>query len=417
MNEQIYRKLWVVKFCLKLIYPKFNYYTFLVFLIIKFRIQYRKKLLFGNDKMDSFELKTVPIYIQRALLNQSLENNLQVLMHKCIVISKEQFIQLAAENLFYIDNGVIWLALKLDSDCQRKHAIERRNTKELNIFKHNLHFMTSEIHKKLWPEKTVHSLDSFRIVPVVGSRLVADNMAFTTENEYYNIMSSFELNDWQNIKIKFHPVPSLEQSPQIAAAAEVSLIVNEYDLPNDFIKEILNNQFDLPKLMTENDIFSIELCPKITTKYHHKYSDLIESTGKLYFKCRMLGNKTEKPSDTINNGKLSDKVMQPYFIVKGVTQLTLGENIHALKPKDEFAKVPESSEMMHFLKLCPTGLREKFCQIQETIRPFLTGDILSSAMSSPIIPMLLLTGYIGSGRHLLVKTLAKYNGRKLYIDK
>lgn len=31
-------------------------------------------------------------------------------------------------------------------------------------------------------------------------------------------------------------------------------------------------------------------------------------------------------------------------------------------------------------------------------------------MSSPIIPMLLLTGATGSGRYLLVKILAKYNG-------
>lgn len=38
-------------------------------------------------------------------------------------------------------------------------------------------------------------------------------------------------------------------------------------------------------------------------------------------------------------------------------------------------------------------------------------DELSSSMTSPIIPMLLLTGSMGSGRHLLVKILAKYNGK------
>lgn len=37
-------------------------------------------------------------------------------------------------------------------------------------------------------------------------------------------------------------------------------------------------------------------------------------------------------------------------------------------------------------------------------------DDLLSSMSTPIIPMLLLTGSTGSGRHLLIKILAKYNG-------
>ncbi|KAJ8714091.1 hypothetical protein PYW08_007711 [Mythimna loreyi] len=71
------------------------------------------------------------------------------------------------------------------------------------------------------------------------------------------------------------------------------------------------------------------------------------------------------------------------------------------------------------LHLCPTGLKHKFDQIQETIYPFLTGEMneLMSSMSTPIIPMLLLTGSTGSGRHLFVKILAKYNGmNSLPID-
>ncbi|CAH2045210.1 unnamed protein product, partial [Iphiclides podalirius] len=50
--------------------------------------------------------------------------------------------------------------------------------------------------------------------------------------------------------------------------------------------------------------------------------------------------------------------------------------------------------------------------MQEAIGPFITGEIneLTSSLSTPIVPMFLVTGSIGSGRHLLVKTLARYNG-------
>ncbi|XP_013182873.2 peroxisomal ATPase PEX6 [Amyelois transitella] len=406
MNDDIYLKLWVIKFCLKLVYPKFNYYSFLVFLSIKYRINSRRRLL-ATHIMETFELKTIPVHIQKALLDDRLEENIEVITHKVIIISKEQYIQLCSQNLFYIDNGVVWLAIKLSSDCKKKHE-NTKSAKENNL-KPNLHFVTSEIHKKLWSGNSKNSLDKIRIVPVFGSKLVTDNTALINENEYYNIVSTFGINNCENITITFHTVPSLENAPKIAATAEVNLLVNDFDLANDFIKEVLSNYFEIPKLMTENDIFSIDLTPKITSKYHHKYLDLVESTGKIFFKCKKLSDNSNK--DT--------KLLQAYFIVKGVTQLTLGENIHALKPMDEYITLQEQNDSMFSLKACPIGLRQKFQQIQDTIKPFLTGDIedLSSALSNPIIPILLLTGSDGCGRHLLVKTLAKYNGMNcLQID-
>ncbi|KAM3960465.1 peroxisomal biogenesis factor 6 [Aphomia sociella] len=414
MNDQTSNKLWVLKLCLKLVYPKFNSFTFLVFLAIKYRIHYRKWLL-AKDVMDKFKLRAVPAYIQRFLIKHRLEDNLHILMHKCIIINKEQYIQLCSENLFYFDNGVLWLALKLSPDCKKHHSNSRKDT-NINNFKHSLNFLTSEMHKKLWTDNITDSLNNISIVPVVGSKLVAENVALVIENEYQNIVSSYELNNCKHIEITFHPVPSLDYSPKIAATAEVSLIVNDYDLANDFVKEVLSNHFEIPKLVSVNDIFSIELTPKITAKYHYKYFDLVETIGKLYFKCRKVSGESS------DNGKEStgtDNILHPFFIIKGVTQLNLGENIHCLKPKDEYFKLSESEENMQILKLCPTGLRERFEQIQEAISPFLTGDMndLSSVMTSPIIPMLLLTGSIGSGRHLLVKTLAKYNGMNcLQID-
>ncbi|KAL0819563.1 hypothetical protein ABMA28_007655 [Loxostege sticticalis] len=333
-----------------------------------------------------------------------LDDNLPVLLHKCIVISREEFIQLSSENLFYIDNGVLWLALKLTAETKKKYEGKNSKSRTDNIFKHNLNFMTSEIHKKLWSEKPSNTLENIKIVPVVGSKLVGDNVAFTTENEHYSLVSSFGLNNYDDIKASFHPVPSLECAPKIAATAEVSLVVNDYDLSNDFIKEVLSNYFELPKLVSVGDVFSIDLTPNTTTKYHFKYLDLVENAGKLYFKCKKL----DSANDGNEKNGLTDNMIKPYFIVKGVTQLSLGENVHTLKPKDEFFKLDKPSQ----LSLCPSGLRDKFDQMQETIEPFITGELneLSSSMTSPIIPMLLLTGSMGSGRHLLVKILAKYNG-------
>ncbi|XP_075982685.1 peroxisomal biogenesis factor 6 [Anticarsia gemmatalis] len=401
MNEQILRKLWVIKFVIKVVYPKYNYYTFLVFLAIRYRIRYQKRNLNRPD-MDTFEVKTIPLNIAKVLAKERLEENFPVLITKCIIISKEQFIQLASENLFYIDNGVLWLALKLSAEEKRKHN-EKSTNKET---KFNLHFMTSELHKKLWKDKIKDDIENIRIVPVIGSKHVPENLALTNEIEYFNISSCFGLNNSTNISVTCHPLPNLDSSPKIAAVAEVSVIVNDYDLANDFVKEVLNNHFETPKLMSINDIFSIELSPETTAKYHYKYLDLVESTGRLYFKCRKLSSDANNVS---NESK--DNIVPAYFIIKGVTQLTLGENIHNIKPKDEYFKL-KPKKGFHTMHLCPTGLKHKFDQIQETIQPFLTGEMkeLSSSLASPIIPMLLLTGSMGSGRHLLAKILAKYNG-------
>ncbi|XP_072929806.1 peroxisomal ATPase PEX6 [Epargyreus clarus] len=395
-------KLWLVKFCLKIVYPKFNYYAFLVFLAIKYRYNYNKGLLYRRN-MKLFEIKTVPKDILRHLAKDLSEDNLTVLLDKCIIVPKKYVIEMTVDNLFYVDNGVLWVVLKLAASTKRKLE-ERDRNENKDSLKYNLTFVTEELHRRLWHSEATKSYESARIVPIVGSSLVEDDTCVTTENEFQNIVSSFGLNMYESVQVSFHPVPSFDYSPKIASLAEVNLIVNDYDLSNDFLKEVLSNHFELPKLVSTNDIISIDLDPKITAKYHYKYLDLVESVGKLFFKCRKLS------SDSVI-GK-QDKIIQAFYIVKGVTQLSLGENVHEIKPKNEYFKLPDSDEHLRIIQLCPTGLREKFNEIQETISPFLTGEMnaLSSSMSSPIIPMLLLTGSLGSGRHLLVKTIAKYNG-------
>lgn len=325
--------------------------------------------------MNGFALKSVPSHVQRALVRDYLEHNLPVLQHKCIVISREEFIQLSSENLFYVDNGVLWLALKLTPKTKKKYQNKSNKNKNENIFRQSLNFMASEIHKKLWSEAPINSLENIKIVPIVGSKLVGANVALTTENELYSLLTSFGLNNYEDIEVSFHPVPALECAPKIAATAEVSLVVNDYCfLSNDFIKELLSNHFEFPKLLSVNDVFSIDLTPSNTGKYHFKYLDLVENNAKLYFKCNKLDD-----SITLNNEgspTLENNIIKPYFLVKGVTQLTLGENVHVLKPKDEFFNVKDSFKRNPpLLDLCPSGLKEKLCQIQESIVPFLTGDL------------------------------------------
>lgn len=407
MNDRITVQLWVIKFCLKVIYPKYNYYTFLVFLAVKFRLSYQRKVLAKKD-IDMFKLKTIPTHVRWHLCKEYAVENLPVLQHKCVFISKEVFLQLSAENLFYIDNGVLWLALKLTPDIKSKYKTTQKNIDRDNVLiKYNLNFLTSELHKKLWMDNRSGSLDYIRIVPVVGSTLVQKDIALTSENEMYNILSSFELLHCRDISISFHTIPSLELAPSIAETAEVSLVVNEYDLSNDFVKEVLSNHFELPKLVSLNDIISIELTPDVTSKYHYKYHDLVQAVGKLYFKCNKIDSRKNIEV------KYNSKVIQSFFIVKGVTHLILGENIHAIKSKDEFFKSQATDNInLQMLQLCPTGLRQKFEQIQDAISPFVTGEIsdLSASLPSPILPMLLLSGPAGSGRHQLVKALAQYNG-------
>lgn len=377
MDDNLIFKLWVIKFCLKIIYPKYNFFVFLVYLAIKYRIiierGYQK-----NKIMDFLKIQTISNNVQKFLLMDPIGDNLYVYLNKCLIISKNKYIELAVENFFYLDNGMLWVAVKLRPEVKEK-CKKVDSSRDNDKFKYSFNFVTSEIHKKLWSDNNMNCLDKVRIVPVVGSKLVHDDTAFTSENEYFNIISMFGLNmNEKNLEISFHPVPTVECAPSIAAFAEVNLLVNDFDLPNDFIKEVLRNYFELPKLMSANDCFSVELTPEVTEKYYYKYLDLVQTVGTLYFKCKRLGSDMPSESSDIkdNNTKCDYNIVKPYFIIKNVTQLTLGENIHSLKPKDMYFKYDKSLKSNNtMVQSCPYGLRKIFNQMQETLSPFLQGSL------------------------------------------
>lgn len=381
MNEQQSRQLWVVKFCIKVVYPKFNLYVFLVYLAVKYRIWWQRKLT-GVNIMETYRFKTIPQHVANSLLKNTLEDYLPIFVDKCVIISKESFIQLCSENLYYLDNGVLWLVMKLSSESKRKF---KENNDKKNT-KNNLNLLTSEMYKLLWSDNNCDSLDHVRIVPVVYSTNISEGEAFTTENEFYNISAMFGLRN-KDFTVTFHPIPAVEYEPKMATSAEVSLILNEYELSMDFLREILSNYFETPKALSVNDVFSIELSPEITGHHLYKYQDLISEAGKVYFKCRSLtfDQKTDSQKDPIeennksinkralSNDSTKENVMRTYFIAKGKTQMSMTETLHMLKPKDEFFNY--ASENNNLLHQCPAGLKDKFDHIQESIQPFLNGDL------------------------------------------
>lgn len=346
----------VIKFCLKIIYPKFNVYIFLVFLAIKFRLLQQKLL---NSKIfNMFSLQTLSEKVIRNILKEHLtEDYLEMLGHKCIIVPKDTFIDLCVENFFYVDNGVLWVTLSLAPELKKQYR-EKQTKQQNKCTRFNIN-LPADLCEKLYPTSSA-SLDNHRIVPVVGSKLVKN--AFTAELELHNIITSFGLTNYENLSVSFHPMISFENNPKIAATAEVCLIVNDYELSNDFLKEILSNYFEKPKLISENDILNIELTHLITAKYHYSYLDLVESSGSIAFKCTKLLN---NPNNKLHN------VLKSLFVVKGVTQLTLGDNMHSIRPKYQFCTLP-GENLIHS---CPMGLKEKFEEIQESIQPFLNGDL------------------------------------------
>ncbi|XP_068618960.1 peroxisomal ATPase PEX6 isoform X2 [Battus philenor] len=417
MKEQTSFQLWVTKFCIKVIYPKLNPYIFLVYLAVKSNNLLSKSAAVSK-KMSNLTLKTIPSYITKYIVKEeSSESILNVSLHKCIIISQANFLELSVENIFYRDNKILWVALKLIPEERKKY--EEKRIKEISNsspFKYGFNLQTSEIHKNLWTGNITDNFAYSRIVPVIPSPYLHDGTALVSENEFYNILSSIGIDNIVNISevgISFHPVPTFDCAPKIASVAEVCVIVNDFDLSNDFIKEVLNNYFEEPRLVSENDLITVYLNASIMAKYHYKYLDLVESIGMLHFKCKMISSDVDIDISTTSAKTALSNTVRAFYIVKGVTQLTLGENIHSMKPAHKYLKLQKlHSQHLNLVHICPTGLQEKFDQIQEAITPFLTKEIndLSSSLSSPIIPMFLVTGSMGSGRHLLVKTLAKYNG-------
>ncbi|XP_041969433.1 peroxisome assembly factor 2 [Aricia agestis] len=404
-------QLWVLKFCLKLVYPKFNTYAFIAYLAIKFRYFYNKKRI-GKRVMSTYNVESIPdCEIIQLIAKNSNHKTLSIILEKCLIVHNNVFSEMCVENFFYKDNRVLWVSVKLSPEMRKKWNMHTDKMQSNN--KYNFCQVTSEIHKKLWPETSIDNTLHERIVPVIGAERVPDDTIYTNEIEFENIVSCFGLFNIENIEISLHPVPNIDFSPKIAETAEVNLIVNEYDLSNDFVKEVLNNHFETPKLVSINDVICIELTPSIVGKHHYRYLDLVEFTGKLYFKCNKLSSNSNVPSNQRN-------VIPAYYIVKGVTQLTLGEMCHAIKPKNQFHSVSKTNCMcLKGTHICPTGLMKKFNEIQEIISPFLSGEIdkISSALQNPIVPIILLTGSMGSGRHMLVQVIAKYNGLNcLHID-
>lgn len=381
MTEENSHQLWVLKFCLKVLYPKFNIYTFLVFLAIRYRY-YTSKGLLTKKKMNIYHMKCLPKHITTSLVKEHVEEEiLPVLSHKCIIIPKDQFIQLSVENFFYKDNGVLWVTMKLAPDTKKKLKDKSDCQKDKRSLKYNLDFVTSEIHKKLWITSDPEAFDSERITPLIGSNIVQGNSVYTNEDEFLSIASTFGLDVNTDLSVSFHPITSFEFSPKIAAAAEVSLIVNEFDLENDFIKEVLSNHFEIPKIVSVNDVIGIELTPAIISRYSYKYLDMIQSTKMLYFVCRKL-----QGDETVI--KTKGKIVKTYYIVKGVTQLTLGENTHATKPHSKYFETESTAGNLCKVHSCPDGLREKFNQIQEAINPFLTGEIGNRKNTTVVVCMI-----------------------------
>lgn len=359
MKEEIKLKIWVIKFCIKVIFPKLNPYTFLVYLAIKANY-YLYQCIKNKENMNSFSLKPIPSYILPLLAKEHLkDSNLPLCLHKCIFISQANFIQLSVENIFYRDNGLLWVALKLTPEERKKYKDRKaRGSSENAVLKYNFNMRTSEIHKRLWSDSATFNYHSTRIVPVISSPYIHNNVTLVNENEFCNILSSFDINNRDDIKVSFHSIPSLECSPKIAAIAEVSLIVNDFDLSNDFIKEILSNHFVEPRLVSENDVITIDLNPLIMAKYQYKYLDLVESMGMLSFKCTNITSDIDINVSSNQRSKTVDNIKKAFYVVKGVTQLTLGENIHSMKPNQKFLRPRiQGAQYSHVVHACPTGLQ------------------------------------------------------------
>lgn len=367
MDSQNTIQLCMLKFCLKLVYPNINATIFLVYLAIKYRYFYRTKAITG-ETIDIYKLKRCPKSTVQKLIRQCVTSDMsKVLGEKCVIISQMHFVLLSAVNFFYRDGGVLWITMKLPSEM-RKIIKDQADQKD-KYFKSNLDKLTSEIHKRLWPECNEDSLRKLRIVPVIGCKLVPDNIAYTTEEEFANISSSFGLPVLEEIDITFGPLPSYEFGPKIATHSRVNIIENEYPLKRDVLKVVISNYFEVPKLVSVNDVINIDLTPTVLGNQINRTINATKKVLKLFIVCKNLSVDSKKC-------KRKNDIIHALYIVKGVTEMTLGDNVNVVKPKKTYCRT-ENIKQLTFCgaHVCPDGLREKFDRIQESIAPFLTGAI------------------------------------------
>ncbi|XP_044256953.1 peroxisome assembly factor 2 [Tribolium madens] len=169
---------------------------------------------------------------------------------------------------------------------------------------------------------------------------------------------------------------------QFADEVELSLVNSACDWSHFVIDSCLKNFFDVPKLLYEGDLISIDL-KKHGKEVFYQTNKITNINEKLHFKC----NKIIYLGDNVEGGYLCSKK----------TTLKQATNIQSFIP----------NENLDLEKTLPSAFDTYFGDLRKAVLPFIKKN------KSNFLPVFLLEGRRGSGKSLLIKCLASTLGMHL----
>ncbi|VEN36997.1 unnamed protein product [Callosobruchus maculatus] len=223
-----------------------------------------------------------------------------------------------------------------------------------------------------------------RIVHVIQSPECSENDILVSNILYFNLKNG-------GIESPVNLMGITKEHIQIADEIEVSFVKNPWEINNSLADTLLEKYFSNPKIVKHDDMIEINI------KYFAE--DLYFSNAKfngienLYFKCTKL-----------RVGVLEKK--ESCFIVPGKTIIKRGLGVQRFIPK-KFTKNTRSSGLRE-ISLIPYGLQGLLNKMERSVAPFLKQKKIN------LKPVFLVQGEVGSGKELIVSTLASHLGMHFY---
>lgn len=270
---------------------------------------------------------------------------------------------------------------------------------------------------KVFPEGNNECLDTidsnrdfqYCLLRVIGMSCIESSTAHVSYVTFHNLDRTFHIRDiiFLTSFENFAPHNLTQFKPHFASRAVISLVKTTIEIEESVLDKSLSRYFETAKYLCKGDLFTIDavhFVPEILYKSEYY------NCNKLHFAvCNIVGPNYELNKD-INLG---------YYVLKGETTLIQSKNCQSYLPpihqmiNCNFNSFVENKYLSYLISMSPSSLCKYSDELSRCIKPF--SQTISQLRNSNIKPLFLIYGPRGSGKKLIVKSVAKQLGLNIWI--
>ncbi|CAG9864772.1 unnamed protein product [Phyllotreta striolata] len=224
------------------------------------------------------------------------------------------------------------------------------------------------------------------IVYPIPTSVCEENELLVSETFYYN---SIELGLSDDVRLLNCDL----NSTKFAEEVSLSLVNSPFDINTSLSDALLERFFEAPKLLRKNELIEVDIAQfaEVVRYANNKANNI----GSVFYKC----NKMFRDSEEVTSDSM--------YCVIGETAIKQAANIQSFIPKRS-CKMVMCGEIAVKIPAVPCGLGKYFERIERATKPFL------KKLKLPLKPAFLVVGNAGSGKDLLVSSLADRLGMHHY---